>query len=220
MADLMTAASQPPSETPAETAPMARASGPSADPAAGLPNQRPAREWVSTLAKYRDPSSWRSSFELAVSALPFVALWALAWWALSLSYWLALAISVVNALFLLRLFAIQHDCGHGAFFQSRQVSDWVGRGLGVLTLTPYDVWKRTHSVHHSTAGNLDKRGMGDIHTLTVAEYNALPRWKQIHYRIYRNPITLFVFGPSYLFYLQNRIPLGLMAICATGSARC
>ncbi|MDA5094005.1 fatty acid desaturase [Aliiroseovarius sp. KMU-50] len=171
---------------------------------------RSAREWVSTLAKYRDPSSMRSSFELAVSALPFLALWALAWWVISISYILAFAISLVNAAFLLRLFAIQHDCGHGAFFKNRHVSDWVGRVLGVLTLTPYDVWRRTHSVHHSTAGNLDKRGMGDIHTLTVAEYQSLSRWGQLHYRLYRHPITLFGFGPSYLFYLQNRIPLGLM----------
>lgn len=174
------------------------------------PNQRSARDWVLTLANYRDPSSLRSSFELAVSALPFVALWALAWWSLSVSYLLAFAISLVNALFLLRLFAIQHDCGHGAYFRNRQVSDWVGRVLGVLTLTPYDVWRRTHSVHHSTAGNLDKRGMGDIHTLTVSEYRALSRWGQLQYRLYRHPVTLFGFGPGYLFYLQNRLPIGLM----------
>ena len=171
---------------------------------------RSAREWVKILAQYREPNQWRSSFELAVTALPFVALWALAWWSLSLSYWLALAISLVNAGFLLRLFTIQHDCGHGAFFKNRAVSDWVGRVLGVMTVTPYDVWRRTHSEHHSAAGNLDKRGMGDIYTKTVAEYQALsPLWK-LQYRLYRHPLTLFVLAPSYVFLLQNRIPYGLM----------
>ncbi|MFT7593588.1 MAG: omega-6 fatty acid desaturase (delta-12 desaturase) [Paracoccaceae bacterium] len=168
------------------------------------------RDWVKTLAGYREPNQLRSAFELAVSIIPFFLLWALAWWSLSISYWLTLTISVVNAAFLVRLFAIQHDCGHGAFFTNRLVSDWVGRVIGVFTLTPYDVWRRTHSVHHSTSGNLDKRGMGDVHTLTVAEYNDLSTFQRLVYRLYRNPVTLFGVGPGYLFFLQNRIPLGLM----------
>lgn len=170
---------------------------------------RAARDWVKTLANYRHPNLSRSVFELAVTALPFLFLWGLAWWSLSISYWLALAISVVASAFLLRLFAIQHDCGHGAFFENRTASDWVGRVIGVLTLTPYDVWRRTHSIHHSSAGNLGKRGMGDIHTLTVAEYRDLSRFQQLMYRLYRNPLVLFGFGPSYLFLLQNRVPAGL-----------
>ncbi|MGJ8586064.1 MAG: fatty acid desaturase [Marinosulfonomonas sp.] len=168
------------------------------------------QEWVPILAKYRDPNLFRSLFELAVSFVPFLLLWALAWWSMSYSYWLALGISVVNGGFLVRLFAIQHDCGHGAFFNNRTVSDWTGRAIGVLTLTPYDVWRRTHSQHHSASGNLDKRGMGDIQTLTVDEYRALSRWDRWMYRLYRNPFVLFGLGPSYLFLLQNRIPLGLM----------
>ncbi len=168
-----------------------------------------ARDWVSTLAKYREPNQLRSAFELGVSLIPFLLLWALAWMSLSLSYWLALAISMFNAAFLLRLFAIQHDCGHGAFFKNRAVSDWVGRVIGVMTLTPYDVWRRTHSTHHNTSGNLDKRGMGDIHTLTVAEYQALTPLNRLLYRLYRHPITLFGLGPGYLFFFQNRLPLGL-----------
>jgi len=161
-------------------------------------------------AQYREPSAMRSWFELAVTVGPFVALWALAWWSLSVSAWLTLAISIVNGMFLVRLFCIQHDCGHAAFFENRTVSDWTGRVLGVLTLTPYDVWKRTHSMHHSASGNLDRRGMGDVHTLTVAEYNALPPMRRLLYRMYRNPIVLFGLGPAYLFFLQNRVPLGLM----------
>ena len=173
------------------------------------PQTKTSRAWVQALAKYREPLTWRSLFELSVTLLPFLALWALAWWALSFSGWLALAISAVNAGFLVRIFAIQHDCGHGAFFRNRKLSDWIGRGLGVLTLTPYDVWRRTHSVHHASAGNLDKRGMGDVLTLTVAEYRALPWSGRLRYRLYRNPVVLFGLGPVYLFMLQNRLPLGL-----------
>lgn len=169
-----------------------------------------ARDWVQILAQYREPNHLRSTFELAVSVTPFLVLWALAWWALSVSYWLAFGISVLNAAFLLRLFVIQHDCGHGSFFRNRHVSDWIGRVLGVLTLTPYDVWRRTHSIHHSSSGNLDKRGIGDVHTMTVREYRELSAFGRLVYRLYRHPVTLFGIGPSYIFLLQNRIPLGLM----------
>lgn len=169
-----------------------------------------ARDWVQILAAYREPNQLRSGFELAVSLIPFVLLWALAWWSLGVSHWLTLAVSMLNAAFLLRLFTIQHDCGHGSFFRNRQVSDWIGRVIGVLTLTPYDVWRRQHSVHHSTHGNLDKRGMGDIHTMTVAEYRDLTPFHRLIYRIYRHPISLFGVGPGYLFVLQNRVPYGLM----------
>lgn len=175
------------------------------------PMTRQPREWVQVLAKYRDPNPWRSWFELFVTFAPFVLLWAAAWWSMSISYWLTLTISLVNSGFILRLFAIQHDCGHGAFFKSRTVSDWLGRVIGIFTLTPYDVWRHAHSVHHSTSGNLGRRGMGDIDTLTVNEYLARSRFDRFKYRLYRNPIVLFGLGPGYMFFLQHRIPLGLMA---------
>ena len=174
------------------------------------PEPRAARDWVKLLSEYRDPDTTRSWFELAVTIGPFVLLWALAWWSLGVSCWLTLALSSLNAAFLLRLFAIQHDCGHGAFFRNRTLSDWLGRVLGVLTLTPYDVWRRSHSIHHSSAGNLGRRGMGDIHTLTVAEYRDLTPYNRLMYRLYRHPLVLFGLGPGYLFFLQNRLPLGLM----------
>ncbi len=174
------------------------------------PEARAATDWVKILSKYREPNALRSSYELAVTAGPFVLLWGLAWWSLSISYWLTLGISLCNAAFLLRLFAIQHDCGHGAFLSNRTASDWLGRILGVLTLTPYDVWRRTHSIHHSSAGNLGRRGIGDIATLTVAEYRDLSAWNRLMYRLYRHPLVLFGLGPGYLFLLQNRLPLGLM----------
>ena len=172
---------------------------------------RDAKDWVRILAEYREPSLLRSLTELTVTLGPFVLLWTLAWWALSYSYWLTFAISLINAAFLLRLFAIQHDCGHGAFFKSRNASDWLGRVIGVLTLTPYDVWRRSHSMHHSSSGNLGRRGIGDICTLTVAEYRDRTPWRRMIYRLYRHPIILFGLGPGYLFLLQNRLPLGFMA---------
>lgn len=169
-----------------------------------------AQEWVRDLAKYRDPCVRRSTFELAVTVVPFLALWGLAWAALSVSYWLAFAIAAVNSAFLVRLFCIQHDCGHASFYNNRKVQDWVGRCLGVLTLTPYVVWKRTHALHHAQHGNLDMRGIGDVMTLTVEEYRARGWFGRLQYRLYRHPLVLFVLGPIYLFILQNRIPLGLM----------
>ena len=142
------------------------------DTDAGLTRQESARQWVLTLARYREPSTWRSLFELAVTLVPFLFLWGLAWVAMDVSAWLSLAIAVLNGGFLVRIFIIQHDCGHASYFQNRKVSDWIGRGLGVLTLTPYDVWKRTHAIHHSHHGNLDHRGIGDVMTLTVEEYRS------------------------------------------------
>lgn len=169
-----------------------------------------SRNWIKELAQYREADHVRSFLELMITLVPFVLLWAAAWWALSISYWLTLAISIPAAVFLLRLFMIQHDCGHGAFFSRRAMNDWVGRILGVLTMTPYHVWRHAHAIHHATSGNLDKRGTGDIDTFTVREYFAKPLWRRIAYRCYRHPVVLFAIGPAYLFLLQNRLPRGLM----------
>ena len=127
-----------------------------------------------------------------------------------ISPWLSLPLAVVNAAFLVRLFMIQHDCGHGAFFKDRKLGDWVGRGIGVLTLTPYDVWRRTHAIHHASSGNLDRRGVGDLPTLTVREYREKTRLGRAGYRLVRNPVFLFGIVPFYTFFLQHRVPAGLM----------
>jgi len=169
-----------------------------------------ARDWVKVLAKYREPSSLRSSYELAISLVPFFLLWVLACWVANYSYLAAFAISALNGCFLLRLFCIQHDCGHGSFFGNRTLSDWTGRALGILTLTPYDVWRRTHSIHHSHAGDLDQRGIGDVMTLTVEEYHQRSAWGRFLYRAYRHPLVMFGLGPTYLFFLTNRIPYSVM----------
>src|SRR5258707_398271 len=180
---------------------------------AASPSAAPdARNWTQILAPYREPSHARSIFEIAITLLPLAALWALAWAAYYFGFWwMSLLLAAPAAGFLVRLFMIQHDCGHGAFFRHRLANDWVGRVLGVLTLTPYDFWRRTHAIHHASSGNLDQRGIGDIDTLTVREYLALSRCGRLRYRLYRHPIVMFGIGPAYLFLLQHRLPVGLNA---------
>ncbi len=163
-----------------------------------------------TLMRYREPDPARALFELGVTLSALVVLWVLMWLSLSVGYWLTLLLAVPAAGFLVRLFLIQHDCGHGAFFRGRAVNDWVGRVLGVLTLTPYDYWKRNHAMHHATSSNLDRRGIGDIDTLTVTEYRARSLAGRIFYRVYRNALVMFGIGAAYLFLLQHRLPFHQM----------
>ena len=148
--------------------------------------------------------------ELAVTALPLALLWALAWLAVERGHWWGVVFTLPAAAFLVRLFMIQHDCGHGAFFPDKGANDWVGRAIGVFTLTPYDHWKREHAKHHATSGDLDRRGTGDVETLTVAEYLALPRAKRLAYRFFRHPAVMFGLGPIYVFLLRHRLPVGEM----------
>lgn len=162
-------------------------------------------------ARYRTPSNARGILELGITIVPLAALWALAWAAYTLGYWwIALLLAVPAAGFLVRLFMIQHDCSHGAYFRNRSANDWIGRTIGVMTLTPYGFWRSTHSTHHANAGNLDHRGIGDIDTLTVREFYSLPTWRRTLYRLYRHPLVMFGLGPAYLFILQHRLPKGMM----------
>src|SRR5450755_1618679 len=171
-----------------------------------------ARTWVQILAPYRTPNTSRSICELLVTAAPFVILWALMWAALGVGYWLCLLLAFPTACFLMRLFMIQHDCGHGACFNRRSTNDWVGRLIGVITLTPYSFWLRAHALHHANAGNLDHRGSGDIITLTTEEYCALTRLQRLIYRLYRSPFVMFGLIPTYLFVLHYRLPIGQMRV--------
>jgi acyl-lipid omega-6 desaturase (Delta-12 desaturase) len=168
------------------------------------------RQWTKILARYRQPDHVRSIVEITITTIPLVALWAAVWATTGVGYWLSLLLTVPAAGFLVRLFMIQHDCSHGAFFRHRLANDWVGRVIGVLTLTPYDLWRRSHAFHHAALGNLDRRGLGDIGTLTLREYAARPRWKRLSYRLYRHPLVMFGIGPAYLFILEQRVPMDLM----------
>ena len=149
--------------------------------------------------------------EIVFTAAPLAALWGLAWVATAYGYWwLALLLALPAAGFLLRLFMVQHDCSHHAFFANPAANDWIGRVIGVFTLTPYQHWRRGHAIHHATSGDLDHRGLGAVTTLTVDEYRALPGWRRLKYRLYRHPLVLFGLGPAFLFGIEHRLPIGSM----------
>ncbi|MFT5163865.1 MAG: omega-6 fatty acid desaturase (delta-12 desaturase), partial [Alteromonadaceae bacterium] len=144
---------------------------------------------------------------LGSSFIPFFVLWIAAYQALAFSYTLSLLCALLASAFLVRIFIIQHDCGHSALFNKRQFNDWLGRFCSVLTIVPYDEWKRFHNIHHATSGNLDKRGPGNVNTLTVDEFAALSATGQFFYRVYRNPYFLFIIAPILLFFILKRVPL-------------
>jgi acyl-lipid omega-6 desaturase (Delta-12 desaturase) len=169
-----------------------------------------ARALAADLARYRGPRTMRSAVEIAITAGPLLSLWVVAMLGVARGEWLALILIIPAAGFLVRLFMIQHDCGHGSFFPDKRVNDWVGRVLGVVTLTPYEYWRRTHAIHHATSGALDRRGLGAIEMLTVEEYRSRGPLGRFLYRLYRNPLVLFGIGPAYMFLLQQRLPIGLM----------
>lgn len=160
--------------------------------------------WRQALAPYQSPDAWRSWWQIINSAVPFIALWVAMYFSLQVSYWLTLALAILAAGFMVRLFIIFHDCGHGSFFKSQKLNDVVGFITGVMTFTPYQEWKHNHAIHHATAGNLDKRGVGDVLTLTIDEYISLPWWEKIGYRIMRNPLILFTIGSFIVFAVTHR----------------
>lgn len=177
-----------------------------ANPVSLLPKMMSSADLARTLLRYRDPDLRRALFEICVTVVPLVLLWGLMWLSLDVSYWLTLVLAAPTAGFMVRLFIIQHDCGHGAFFRHRAANAWLGRVLGVFTLTPFDYWKQNHAIHHGTASNLDRRGIGDIDTLTVAEYRSRSPRGRFLYRLYRSAPVMFVIGPAYMFFLQHRLP--------------
>jgi acyl-lipid omega-6 desaturase (Delta-12 desaturase) len=170
-----------------------------------------AGDLIKQLSQYRGSTPVRSIAEIGITFFGFVAIWTVIWLGLHAGYWPVLVLTLPGAGFMVRLFMIQHDCGHGSFFRRKNSNDWTGRFLSILTLTPYDFWKRSHAAHHATSGNLDRRGIGDITTLTVEEFRGSSPLRRRAYRLYRNPFVLFVLGPAFLFLLQHRLPVGDMA---------
>ena len=172
---------------------------------AGSPKAEPIR-WQPIVAKYARSDMRRSLWQVANTLIPYFVLWGLMVWSLQISYWVTLVLAVPAAGFLMRTFIIFHDCGHGSFFKSRQANDFVGRITGFLNFTPYYRWKHDHAIHHATAGDLDRRGVGDVLTLTVREYLAAPWWMKTGYRVLRNPFFLLGVAPLMLFLVTQRIP--------------
>ncbi|MEZ5850535.1 MAG: fatty acid desaturase [Hyphomicrobiaceae bacterium] len=155
---------------------------------------------------YREPSTQRALLQVATTVVPLIALVATMVYLAPNYPWLTLLLALPLGGLLVRCFIIQHDCGHGSFTASRRLNDFIGRCMSVLTVTPYGLWRRVHARHHATSGNLDKRGAGDIKTLTVAEYAKLTPVGKFNYKIYRNPLFLFLIGVPAFFLLIQRVP--------------
>src|SRR6476661_7597773 len=167
------------------------------------PSGRPA--WKDALAPYARPHVGRSIVDILTSVVPYLALSVAMYFLLDVSYLLVLVVAVPAAGFLLRTYILFHDCTHGSFLPSKRANTWLGRTLGVIVFSPFSSWKHNHAVHHATAGDLDRRGVGDVPTLTVAEYYALPRKKRLGYRLFRNPLVMFGLGPIWAMALRPRV---------------
>jgi omega-6 fatty acid desaturase (delta-12 desaturase) len=168
-----------------------------------------AAQWKHRLASYSAPDPGRSLMQLVTSLALFAVCIGLAQAAHAESWLLGLPLSAIAGLLVVKLFIIQHDCGHRSFLPSSRACDWIGRGLSLFTLTPYGFWRRDHDKHHATSGDLDRRGQGDICTLTVDEFRALSPLRRLGYRIYRNPVVLVGVGPAWQFLLRYRMPIML-----------
>ncbi|MGA2622687.1 MAG: fatty acid desaturase [Bacteroidota bacterium] len=162
---------------------------------------------AASIAKYQSSVKRKSIWQLCNSFLPFFASWYLMYLSLGVSYWLTLLLALPTAGFFVRMFIIQHDCGHGSFFNSRKANDLWGMISSVFTLTPYHYWRKSHAIHHANAGKLENRGIGDIYTMTVDEYLQKSSWGKFKYRLYRNPFILFILFPPVLFTIVYRFPL-------------
>jgi omega-6 fatty acid desaturase (delta-12 desaturase) len=160
------------------------------------------------LAPYSAADTRHAILQLATTSLALFTSAAALIYGVSHGMWFALLLAVPASLFLVRLFVIQHDCGHGSFFKSNRLNNSLGLALSVMTLIPYGSWRRDHAVHHATAGNLDRRGKGDVTTLTVREYLSRSYGRRLIYRLYRHPFVLFVIGPAYMLLVRYRIPTG------------
>jgi omega-6 fatty acid desaturase (delta-12 desaturase) len=171
-------------------------------------DERPATTsaWKEIVVRYQKPSVGRGVWQIVNTLVPYAALWYLMYLTLGVSWWITVPLAILAGAFLVRVFIIFHDCGHGSFFKSRKANDTLGFITGVLTFAPYYHWRWEHAVHHTTSGDLDRRGLGDIWTLTVQEYLESSRWQQLAYRLARNPVVLFVIAPFFLFLIKLRLP--------------
>lgn len=170
---------------------------------------KPARYWNQVVAPFKGPDTKDSLLQLATTALLFAGCWLAMFFSLQINYLLTLLLAIPTAGFVMRLFMIQHDCGHGSYFKSKRARDIVGFWIGVVTLTPYGAWRQSHAYHHSHSGDLDFRGFGDIATITVQEYRAKSWLGKLGYRLYRHPVMMLVVGPAFYFLIKHRYPWDL-----------
>ena len=168
------------------------------------PPDRETPSWHHTVSRYQRADLRRGAWQLANTFLPFFALWYGMYLSLGVSYWLTLVMAIPAAGLMVRVFIIFHDCGHGSFFRSQKANDVLGVLTGIMTFAPYYQWRHEHAVHHATAGDLDRRGIGDVWTATVKEYLQFPRWKRCVYRLFRNPVMMFGVMPLVLFLFKYR----------------
>ncbi len=173
-------------------------------------NQNGSQSWMEIVSKYNFSDPVKSWWQLITSLTAYLLLWGAMIVSLNISYFITFILSFFAAGFLIRIFIIFHDCGHGSFFKSKNLNLIVGIITGLMAFTPYHKWHRDHKEHHSTVGNLDKRGVGDVKTLTIEEYVALSKWGRFKYRLYRHPIFLFGIAPFLIFVLQNRLTVAYM----------
>ena len=162
------------------------------------------KRWQQMIAEFSQADTKRASWQIANSIGPYIAIWILMPFALKVSVWLAIPLMVLGAGFLIRTFIIMHDCGHGSFFKTKKANDIWGYISGVLVFTPYRKWTKEHAIHHGTSGNLDKRGTGDVWTMTVTEYMNSSFWKRMGYKAFRHPLFLFLLAPFLMFVIDYR----------------
>jgi omega-6 fatty acid desaturase (delta-12 desaturase) len=162
--------------------------------------------WQKIVSTYAQPDLRKSIWQTINTLIPFFVLFYISMRSVDVSLWLTLPLSILTAGFMIRAFIIFHDCGHGSFFKSQRANDLLGIVTGLLAFTPYYRWKHEHAIHHATCGDLDRRGVGDVYTMTVEEYLAAPWWRKLGYRVLRNPIAMLLVGPVLVFVFGERIP--------------
>lgn len=164
-----------------------------------------SKEKVLSLKKYTQEHKAKATIQILNSFLPFIGIWVLMYLSLDYSYWITLGLGVVNAFFLVRIFIIQHDCGHQSFVKNRKAQKVIGHICSYLSAIPFSYWAKSHAIHHKLNGQLELRDIGDVNTYTVAEYKAFSKGKRFGYRVYRSPLVMFLIGPVYYIFIHNRL---------------
>ena len=164
------------------------------------------KNWRQIIQKYQVPNNRKAFLQILNSFLPYIGLWVLMYFSLNWSIWLTILIGMVNVFFLVRIFIIQHDCGHQSFFKSKRMNNLIGLFCSFFSTIPFKYWAKVHNHHHGHTGQLEERNIGDINFITVKEYRSRGKWKRFSYRLFRHPLVLFVVAPFWYFIFSNRFP--------------